>query len=815
MRTNLLLLLSLVLSVSANAQDPCDGLVVDFTFAPDPNGIAFTDASQVAGAITWYQWTFGDGNISFVQDPVHNFAVNGIYEVCLTIGTSIETPEGTVQCLDSTCYMVEYNEGGFSCDQYEASFTSEATEGNTVVFFSTSDPPGGNQFWQFGDGDSGAGQQVTHTFDTTGVFTVCLVSSIWNSSTDEFCTDAICLPVVVGDTLDCDGLVPTFSGTVVEGTTMIFEQTTEPPAIAYSWDLGDNTSAIGPMVEHTYATGGTYQVCLGAGWWNEVAQDTCWNYTCDLFNLMMPEECDPAVQIGFGWSQSDGLVSFLADGSVEAGGYFWDFGDAGTATGAMAEQEFLFGEHVVCLESWYLPNAISDTCWTIFCDTIVSASGSTDCSSMDPSFTSSSLSAGVELINTSSVPGLPIAIEWSYQGDPIGTGNELTYPFPAPGDHEVCLTITSIIGPIGSPDTCVATHCDIVTWVGADPCSGLEATFIGVENGPLQWIFESTTSVGPGGLIWDLGDGTTAIGGTVDHTFDLPGDHEVCLTAWWWNEALQDTCFSTTCELFTVNGQTGCDPAFAIEFTWEQNAGQFSFNATTQPIEGQVIWNFGDGTTGAGNAVDHLYEPPGPYQVCAIAWYWNEPTQDTCWAESCQEVDWITGGCDPGFIVEISADPDGNTVTFTASTSLPAMGHNWDLGDGSIASGGSVTHVFEPPGPYEVCVDSWYWDQASGDTCWAEACITVDPFVGMAEEQLSNSIVIHPQPARDAIMIDATRGSDPPTALQLFSTDGKAVRSDRPDRWPIHLSIGDLPAGVYILQLHFDDLRIHRSVIIQ
>jgi PKD repeat protein len=48
-----------------------------------PRAITFTDASYYEPA-EWY-WTFGDGNSSTVQNPVHTYAAGGVYTACLVV----------------------------------------------------------------------------------------------------------------------------------------------------------------------------------------------------------------------------------------------------------------------------------------------------------------------------------------------------------------------------------------------------------------------------------------------------------------------------------------------------------------------------------------------------------------------------------------------------------------------------------------------------------------------------------------------------------------------------------------------------------
>lgn len=56
-----------------------------------PLSVTFTDESVGAGAGTTYAWTFGDGGTSTSQSPTHVYAVNGTYDVSLTVASSCST----------------------------------------------------------------------------------------------------------------------------------------------------------------------------------------------------------------------------------------------------------------------------------------------------------------------------------------------------------------------------------------------------------------------------------------------------------------------------------------------------------------------------------------------------------------------------------------------------------------------------------------------------------------------------------------------------------------------------------------------------
>jgi PKD repeat protein len=70
------------------------GLTPDYTYTDtvcvgEPN--QFTDISTPApnGVVDNWQWNFGDGNTSTLQNPIHSYAAAGDYTVQLIVGTDV------------------------------------------------------------------------------------------------------------------------------------------------------------------------------------------------------------------------------------------------------------------------------------------------------------------------------------------------------------------------------------------------------------------------------------------------------------------------------------------------------------------------------------------------------------------------------------------------------------------------------------------------------------------------------------------------------------------------------------------------------
>jgi hypothetical protein len=160
--------------------------MAQFTSFPDSsqNSLSYQFIDLSTGNVDSWSWDFGDGSFSQEQNPVHIFPVEGTYEVCL----SISGPE----CQSTWCELVTVNPAG-ECYNF---FTYQVSE--TTVYFQGNHFPEIPAFfsWDFGDGTTGEGQSVSHTYAENGVYYISLLTS------DSMnCTAISSQAVVVGDTI--------------------------------------------------------------------------------------------------------------------------------------------------------------------------------------------------------------------------------------------------------------------------------------------------------------------------------------------------------------------------------------------------------------------------------------------------------------------------------------------------------------------------------------------------------------------------------------------------------------------------------------
>ena len=109
---------------------------------------------------------------------------------------------------------------------------------------------------------------------------------------------------------------------------------------------------------------------------------------------------------------------------------------------------------------------------------------------------------------------------------------------------------------------------------------------------------------------WTLGDGTTATGQTVAHSYDDPGEYTVELTITSGDEQGRRS--------ESVVVQPELTAAFSVSAESPTTTDEVRFDAS-ETVPGDSVdryeWTFGDGTTATGQTVAHSYDDPGEYTV--------------------------------------------------------------------------------------------------------------------------------------------------------------------------------------------------------
>jgi PKD repeat protein len=214
-----------------SAADPgCSGVPIQFT-------------DETIGAPTAWQWDFGDGNTSTVQNPTHAYAAEGTYTVTLTASNSCaaSAPNSDTVSVVSSTPVSSFTAPASACTGAAASFTDASTDAGAWA-------------WDFGDGNTSTLQNPTHTYAATGTYTVTLVASNGCGSgapydqtvtVDESPTAAFDAPQT-----GCANVPVSFTDTSTGSPT------------SWTWSFGDGNTSTLQNPTHAYAAAGTYPVGL-------------------------------------------------------------------------------------------------------------------------------------------------------------------------------------------------------------------------------------------------------------------------------------------------------------------------------------------------------------------------------------------------------------------------------------------------------------------------------------------------------------------------------------------------------------------------
>ena len=204
-----------------------------------------------------YSWNFGDGNTGTGVSPTHTYADDNTYTVTLTCTNGGLTDVGTTTATISNVAPTA-----------NAGSDQSGNEGQTLSFSGSATDPGSNDVltysWNFGDGQTGSGQNVTHAFPDNDTYTVTLTVNDDDGGvdTDQLVVTTSNLP----PTAEAGG---PYSG-IVNQPIQLYGSASDPGSadvstLSYTWDLDNDGSyddATGANPAPTFTSEGTYPISV-------------------------------------------------------------------------------------------------------------------------------------------------------------------------------------------------------------------------------------------------------------------------------------------------------------------------------------------------------------------------------------------------------------------------------------------------------------------------------------------------------------------------------------------------------------------------
>ncbi|MFB6286985.1 MAG: PKD domain-containing protein [Candidatus Bipolaricaulia bacterium] len=186
--------LSLALLVGCSSPNEPPEVSITAPSEADVHGPEVTfkaDAKDPDGAIDSYEWTFGDGSTSDQANPTHTYAESGEYRVELTVtdeagetakdGITIQVQVGPQARAsirnpnNADDVLLQYMSGAAPLDVAFNGARSTSAPGTEITSYK----------WDFGDGTSATGADVSHTYTEPGRYQATLTIADSDSQTDE------------------------------------------------------------------------------------------------------------------------------------------------------------------------------------------------------------------------------------------------------------------------------------------------------------------------------------------------------------------------------------------------------------------------------------------------------------------------------------------------------------------------------------------------------------------------------------------------------------------------------------------------------
>lgn len=476
----------------------------------------------------------------------------------------------------------------------------------------------------------------------------------------------------------------------------------------YKWDFGDGTTAEGPVVRHHYEKAGEYNVKLSVTDQSGLPCDTA--FRAQTVKVSVP----PVVEFtGPDAICADSEVTFDASAtSVNSpnASYNWTFSDGTSAEGVRVTKKFEKG-------GTYKVQLIVDDNLGTEC--------STECAYMNVKVNTppTANAGGRDIMMTCMRPGSEYAVtfngsgsdadgdcltyNWNFGDGTSAQGARATHVYEKGGTYKATLIVDD-----GSGSTCSMASDSVNVTLSKAPqanagknaevCLGSEVAFDGSAS-----MVEAGQDVK---YTWDFGDGQSATGARVTHSYAKGGKYTAMLTV-------------DNGECKSVDGVTvlvNAPPTAMLEAPKVACVGDkvmFDASGSNDP-EGDRLkytWDFGDGELMDLSAREcRVYEKGGTYNVkvmvddckgtpCSTAYAATTIRINTRPIAAIAPCDACCVGVMTTFDGSASSDADGDQLTYT-----------WDFGDGATATGAKVTHAYDRAGNYRVTLTV---DDNSGTDC--------------------------------------------------------------------------------------------------
>ena len=644
--------------------------------ATDPDGDALT-----------YAWSFRDGATASTANPQHTFAAAGTYDVALIVtdargATTSRTLRITVSANRPP----------------QVAATATPTSGMAplaVAFQANATDPDGDALtyaWSFGDGGTATTPNPQHVFEDPDPYTVTLRVTDARGASTTASLAVVALsnrpPIVAAGAQPATGIAPL--------SVTLTATTTDPDghAVQHEWNAGDGSPPlIGAVVQHFYASPGTYQATV-------TATDALGGRASASVQIVVVPNQPP--QIAPSAVPMAGIaplrVAFNAaatDPEGEPLSTLWKLGSQMLSLLPAFEHTFNdVGTHEVDLLVLDRRGGSAEATLSIVVTAnappIISARASPESGSAPLTVTFTA--------DASDPEGEPLTLTWQFGDGTTSTAKAPQRTFTQVGTYDVTVTATDPRGASASDVVRVVVHppnLPPTVVITAWDSTAVVPFMVSCQSYPHDPEGQPVT------FLWTWPDGATFTTQNSTRQLSFPGTYDITVE-------VTDPYGATGRDTLTVTVLPNQPPQLAMFATPAEGPVPLDVvvDAGATDAEGDPLtyhWSFGDGTESRQPRPTHRYTKPGVYAVIVMV-------MDTRGGLSRQMIGVrVTPNEAP--IIQASAAPGAGTAPLTVNLMATAtdpegepVSVRWQVVDGLTLPGANVTHDFLDIGIYKVKV---------------------------------------------------------------------------------------------------------------
>lgn len=573
-----------------------------------PFNVTFTNTSS-AGSNFTYNWNFGNGQNSTVQNPTAvTYSSAGTFPVTLIV---TNTTTGCSKTLTQNIVVSDYTAN--------MTIPASACVGTSIPFADASTVGANSWNWNFGDGQTSTLQNPTHVYASAGNYTVSLTSQ----NTVSGCTDNVTQNITINplptpsftanNTVGCAPLNVTFTNTSGAGT-------------SFNWNFGNGSTFTGanPPIQ-TYTANGSYTVSLtmtnSNGCTNTVTLNNYINVSSPVVNFSMDQYngCAPLPVV---FTQSSTSPNPVGDPIVT---WLWNYGDGTPIVTGQNPPAHNFGVGVYDVTLTVITQNGCQATLT-YPDTIQVGSVQNVNFSLSPIIECAK--TPIDFTDLTTYIGNPnpseITYEWDFGDGGTSTQQNPSYPYPSDTGY---FDVQLVVEWRGCRDSLTLTNAVYIKapislftldqTLFCNPAS-LPITLNVTDNAIIGQIPDDVE------MVWKWGDGTftffddvdvdDANQGSTSHIYNAYGSYTIEQVIYNHTTGCSDSTtqqihVSTTTAGFTLSNDSTCVGS-PITLT---------STATSSHPFGTYSYNMGNGGTTTGNPATYTYPSFGAFNIIQTA----------------------------------------------------------------------------------------------------------------------------------------------------------------------------------------------------